>query len=317
MKASWPILTAVLVGALVLAVGLPSGSGAVSAQDLTPAPTERTVTVTGTGSVSATPNLALVTLGVETDAAQAATALSQNNQQIQAVVTAVTNAGVAAADVQTRVVQLPPRYAQPEATTGQVPTPPTSRGQVVGYTALNMVEVRVRNVSQLGSLIDAAVTAGANRVEGINFQVENPTNLLTQARQAAWNDALNTARQLATLAGSGLGQVMTITESTTGPIPVATDLRQGGAVPISPGSVNVETTVRVTWLLSGTAATPPAGATVTPTRTLSLTPLATMTVSGAPTASNATPLATMTIGSALPLSSVTPGATRTITPTTG
>jgi hypothetical protein len=102
----------------------------------------------------------------------------------------------------------------------------------------------------VGDLLDAAVEAGANQVEGIRFEVTQQTDLLTQAREAAWEDAERKAQQLADLAGGELGDVISINESTTVPRPVRLEVEEArAAVPIQPGQEEIRVDLQVTWAL--------------------------------------------------------------------
>jgi uncharacterized protein YggE len=122
---------------------------------------------------------------------------------------------------------------------------------VVGYTAVNIVEVKVKNLDRLGELLDAAVKAGGNTVEGINFEVSDAATLLDQAREAAMQDAKHKAEQLASLADASLGNVLTINEVSNTPRPVtrAGVVAAQAAVPVAPGTESIQVDVQVTWLL--------------------------------------------------------------------
>jgi uncharacterized protein YggE len=174
--------------------------------------------------------------------------LSQNSTQMSAVVDALQKAGVAAADIQTQVVQLQPQYEQPPVSA--TPSLTTTVPQLVGYIATNLVQVTVRKLDALGRLLDTAVQAGGNQIEGISFEVSDPAPALDQARQAAWNDALHKAQQLSELAGTQLGDVLSISESSPGPQPIfAPAVRASSAVPIQPGTQTIEVDLQVIWLL--------------------------------------------------------------------
>jgi uncharacterized protein YggE len=205
--------------------------------------TQRTVSVTGAGRVSAQPDQATVRLGVQTEAESAADALAENSERMQALLEALRDAGVQDADIQTQTLQLFPRYEQPVE--GAAPA-------LAGYTATNIVEARLRALDDLGAVLDAAVAAGGNSIDSIRFEVSDPAEALDQGRAAAMEDAQHKAEQLATLAGAELGEVLTISEATRTPPPVfeaapAADERV--AVPIEPGAQTVEVEVQVTWLL--------------------------------------------------------------------
>lgn len=251
-----------LVAALLLMPGM-AESGAV-AQVLTPTPTavltqaappvssgmQRSVTVTGTGRVAAQPDTGVVILGVQTEAEAASEALTQNSDQIQETIDALTQAGIAQADIRTQTIQLYPRYdfpqqTQPDAT----PAPP----RLLGFTAVNTLEVTIRDLGNVGEILDAAVTAGTNQIQGIRFDLEDRTELLDQARQAAFEDAQLKASQLAELAGAELGAVISISETSRFPQPfgdvAAADTGGAAEVPVLPGSQEVILNIHVTFAL--------------------------------------------------------------------
>lgn len=242
------IVALLLIGGLLMALLLPAAPAQLLAQEVMDDDgdePQRTLSVSGTGQVSAQPDVAVASLGVQTEAEEAAAALTQNNQQMQALLDALQAAGIAEEDIQTQVVRLQPQYEQPEPQTQGTP-------QLVGYRATNLLEVRVEEISSLGEILDAAVQAGGNRIENIRFEVSDPSELLDQAREAAWNDALHKAEQLAELAGSELGPVMTISETGSPPRPVveqAVGAQAEARVPIQPGTQTVEISIHVSWTL--------------------------------------------------------------------
>ena len=237
------VVSVVLVGALLVPALSPGLALQEEVGDDSP---RRTVSVTGNGQVSAQPDTAVVTLGVQTEAEEATTALAENSQQMQALVDVLQEAGIAAEDLQTQAVRLHPRYDQ--APSGEGPR------ELVGYTATNLVEVSMRDLDAVGEILDAAVQAGGNRIEGIRFEVRDPAPYLDQAREAAWNDAQHKAEHLANLANVELGEVLTINESGRGPQPVferAVMSEASAAVPIEPGSQTIEVDLQITWNLRG------------------------------------------------------------------
>lgn len=242
------IVALLLISGLILALLVPAGSPQLLAQeDATDDVDEprRTLSVSGSGTASGRPDAAVVTLGVETEAEEAAAALSLNNEQMQALIDALTGVGIAEENIQTQVVRLQPRYQQPE---------PQAQGtlELVGYRAINLVEVRVEELDSLGEILDAAVQAGGNRVENIRFEITDSADLEDQAREAAWNNALHKAEQLAELAGAELGPVLTIGETGQPPRPIVEQAVGGqaeAAVPIQPGTQDVQIDIHVTWTL--------------------------------------------------------------------
>jgi hypothetical protein len=211
----------------------------------------RTVTVSGTGQVTAEPDLVVIRVGVDTQAKEAAAALDENSEQMQDVIDALEAAGVAEDDIRTQTVSLFRVYEQPRV---EVSQPLTQTQRIIAFQASNIVEVRSEDLEAFGELLDTTVQAGGNRIEGIRFEVTDPAALLDQARQAAWADAQHKAEQLAESAGLQLGEVWTITEFSRTPRPFADEAagaaeRAAAAVPIEPGTQTLELDINVTWLL--------------------------------------------------------------------
>ncbi|MEW5854344.1 MAG: SIMPL domain-containing protein [Myxococcota bacterium] len=204
--------------------------------------TLRTLSVTGYGEVMATPDLATVAAGVETQAPTAAEALEENNRRMEALIAALTGAGVAREDIQTAGFSVYPVYA--EVLPGMPP-------KIDGYNVSNIVVVKVRRLDGLGALLDQLVNAGANTIHGVAFGFSNPQQMMDQARERAMADADRVAQHLARLAGAQVEMVLSISESTIPPIYggrgyAAAD---AAAVPVEPGQSAVSTTVQVTYTL--------------------------------------------------------------------
>lgn len=247
------VLGTVVLLVAALSFATPAGPLLAQAQTgsgtTTTSSTDRTISVSGVGQIQVQPDEAILSLGVQTQATEAAAAISQNNQQMTAVVSALKTAGVASTDIRTLTLSLTPQYQQPQPnSSGQTGTP-----AIVGYVATNVVQVTTKDPANLGALIDAATKAGANQINGIEFDLSNPTAALDQARQAAWQDAQHRATQLAQLAGVQLGNVMTITEATpTPPRPFAEALAPaaaGSSVPVESGTISIELDLSVTWAI--------------------------------------------------------------------
>lgn len=207
--------------------------------------TERTITVNGSGQVNMTPDIAIVRLGVQTEADSAAQALDDNSVRMQAVISATQAAGIAAEDIRTTGLRLQPRYDRPDD--GGV-------SQVTGYQASNNVEVTVRDLALLGPLLDEAVAAGSNTIDNIRFEVTDRAALAAAAREAAMNDAIAKAEQLTDLAGTTLGPVVTIRE-TGGTTPIVVQEAaafESAAVPVQPGTQTIEASVQVVWHITPT-----------------------------------------------------------------
>lgn len=208
---------------------------------------ERTITVSGQGRVSARPDIAVVSIGVETEADSATAALDENSVRMSGVISATLDAGVTRDDVQTEGLSLRPIYQRP----GPGPEGEEGPPELVGYRASNVVAVTVRDLDELGALLDAAVEAGGNRIQGIRFEISDNEELRSAAREAAMNEAIGKAEQLTELAGAELGDVLTIEEvGGEAPSPVRfaeTEQAAAAAVPVEPGRQEITVSLRVTW----------------------------------------------------------------------
>ena len=230
-----------LIALMVLATGLSAcGPLSVSVQ---PQPPVRTITVTGTGKVTLTPDIAYINIGVHTENASAKDAVAQNNTQAQAVVTAIKGFGVADKDIQTTNFSINPQ--QQYDTTGKV------TGTI--YVVDNTVYVTVRDLTKLGDLLDSTVSSGANNINSIQFDVADKTDALSQARAAAVTDARKQADELTKATNVALGDVETISyyDST---VPITMQFAKSDAlapaaasVPVQAGSMQISTTVTIVY----------------------------------------------------------------------
>ena len=242
--------TYLIVSFLVLAALLTGCAGAAFAQTETPADqgdeakVTRTVTVTGSGKVYLTPDIAYITIGVHTEGENAAEAVASNNAQAQEVIDALLAQGIAEKDIQTTNFSI---YPQQEYDTEGKPT-----GKIK-YIVDNSVFVTVRDITNVGDVLDAAVTAGANTINGIQFDVADKTAALSEAREAAVNDAGVKAEELASAAGVTLGDVQTISEYTSGgPQPMydmraAAPMAEAASVPIQTGQMLLTVEVNMVY----------------------------------------------------------------------
>lgn len=162
------------------------------------------ITVTGQGEVRAAPDVASLSLGVTTQADTATAALSQNNAAVAAVMQRLSAAGVDARDMQTTNLSLNPDWSS-ASSDGQ-------RAAISGYTVSNQLTVTVRQLAELGKVLDAAVADGANTLNGLSFGLAQPKPALDEARKAAVKDAQDRAALLVEAAGLKLGRVVSISE---------------------------------------------------------------------------------------------------------
>jgi uncharacterized protein YggE len=165
--------------------------------------------------------------------------MAENSRAMAKVVEALKHAGVASKDLQTQYVSLDPRYDQ-------------QGREVVGYSASNSVSAVVRELSQVGDVIDAAISAGANNVSGPSLSRGDRDKLYREALDSAMADAKAKAEVLAKAAGVAVGAVQSMTEGQQGggPVPLGfAAARLDAATPIEAGTTNIAATVRVVFAI--------------------------------------------------------------------
>jgi uncharacterized protein YggE len=225
-----PVAVALLAGVVAFAgVARPESAHGDSTQT-------DTVTTSGHGVITAVPDEATVSAGVRTDDATAAAALAANATKMNAVIAALKNAG--GGEVQTQQVSLYP-------TTDQ-------QGKVTGYTAQNTVSAKAK-IAAAGALIDAAVGAGANTVDGPSLTLSDQDALYRDALKKAVQDARAKALALADAGGFGVGPVSTVVEQSaagqpvfSGPVALAA---KDAATPVEPGTADVSADVTVSFTI--------------------------------------------------------------------
>ncbi|HSL27658.1 MAG TPA: SIMPL domain-containing protein [Anaerolineales bacterium] len=241
MKTKSFIVVTIMLFALVLSACAGAAPAAGSPSNL------RTLSVSGSGEAFLAPDIAYIYVGVHTEAATAAEAVADNNTQTQELIQALIDFGIAAEDIRTTNFSIWP-MDQFDPVTGR----PTGEKT---YAVDNTVYVTVRELDGLGDLLDAAVTAGANTVNSIQFDVADKDDALQQARAEAVEDAREQAQAIAQAAGLSLGEIQSISFIDPQPYPIF-DGRGGGggaaaeaAVPIQPGQLTFTVTVNVTYVL--------------------------------------------------------------------
>lgn len=240
MKRIGYMVAGVVLGAMV-ALQVPSLAQDTGSSD--PSTTQRSVTVSGTATIKASPDEAVVSLGVQTEANTAQGALSQNAERMTAVFAALNDQGISKDDIATSYVSLYPTYGN-------------SGMEITGYQAANQIDVTVHDMTKVGTVIDAAVGAGANLSNGITFKLSDESHGVDQALAAAVADARSKAEALAAAGDAQLGQVMTIQEtsaSSTPPIFYDRGMMAASAevpTPVSPPTLETQVSVTVVWTLT-------------------------------------------------------------------
>src|SRR5579862_9014402 len=202
-----------------------------------PAAAARTITVHGTGIVTSVPTSAVFTFGVSSEGATAAGALAANSRQMNKVITALKAKGIADANIQTAELSVSANL-----------TP--NGNKILNYTASNSVTALVKQIANAGPVIDAAVAAGANQLSGPTLSSTDQQALSRRALQAAIADARARAKVIAQAAGVTLGRVLTVSEVTSTPFPIAGAVAdRAAATPVEAGTVQTEADVNVTFAI--------------------------------------------------------------------
>ncbi len=205
------------------------------------------LSVNGHGEVTLPPDVAYVSIGVHSSGTDVSQAVSDNAAQVAQVMTALADMGIAREDMQTSnfSVYTSDNY---DPITGQV--------NGTNYTVDNTVNVTARELDRLGELLDRAVSAGANSIWGVTFDLENKDEALAEARDLAVQDALDGAQALASAAGVNIGKIVSVSYTNTGYYPGpyyglggGGGGAEGASTSIVPGLITVSADVYVTYAI--------------------------------------------------------------------
>jgi hypothetical protein len=204
-----------------------------------------TIVVSGAGRVAVEPDVAELRLGVAISRETVAEARREAAATMTAILAAIRETGVAERDIRTAMLSVQPRY---EYRDGQPPA-------LAGYDLSNVVEVTVRELASVGDVIDGSLRAGATSLDGLAFQVADPSAPETAARTAAVADARAKADVLAAAAGIRIAGVADIVEGGAPPsFPLAKAARMSLAAdsgtPVAAGTTEVVVTVTVTFRIA-------------------------------------------------------------------
>ncbi len=209
----------------------------------------RTLQLSATGEITAVPDMAIVTLGMETQAKTAKAALAANTRAMRRIFDRLKGQWqVDERDMVTTGFSVSPVYVAEKQADG------TIRHRLNGYRVTNMLTVRIRRLEDLGAVLDSVVSAGSNRVQGISFTFSDPEKLREAALRKAVQKAVRKARLMAKEAGFTLGPILSMHENASRPLPPVPAFRrtlmakaEGMPVPVARGEGKVSVSVSVTW----------------------------------------------------------------------
>jgi uncharacterized protein len=228
--------------AVALATASFATTGAAMASQVTITANNPVIDLTITESVTAKPDMAGFSTGVQTMAPTATEAVRQNNAQMAAVIAKLKKLGIAEKDIQTTQINLNQNF-------DYVNGNPVFKG----YQASNMVNVKLRDLRKLGDFLDALASDGATNFNGPTFGVDNEKPLLDAARDKVWKTATERALSFAKKAGYTNVRVIRVEESGGGNYPMpyaveATSMRSDAKnTPIAPGEINVTAALSFTF----------------------------------------------------------------------
>ncbi|UCH42380.1 MAG: SIMPL domain-containing protein [Dehalococcoidales bacterium] len=233
---------------LVLAGCTPVDTNGSEVKEINLSSQQEGIWVSGMGKVTVVPDIASLRLGIEAEGDTVSVARDQAAEAMDAVMTALTENGVADNDIQTEYFTIR-RITQWDREKEQE--------VITGYRVINMVTAKIRDIDNIGTVIDAVADAGGDltRVDSIDFTVDDPSDYYDEAREEAMAEARDKAEQLAELAGVILGNATYISEGSQIP-PVtrggyAMDVAEEMEVetPVSPGELEVILTVQVIYAI--------------------------------------------------------------------
>lgn len=203
-----------------------------------------TLALTGSAEIAVAPDRARIGSGVVTEGATAREALDANNAAMRRVIAALREAGVRDRDLRTGELNVAPRYSRPDRDDGD------GAPRIVGYEVTNRLDVLVRDLDELGTILDRVVDVGANRVDGIAFEVSDADARRDEARARALRDARRKAEIYAEAGDFALERILSVSEAggdQPRPTVARFDSAAAESVPVERGEQTLRVQVQVTW----------------------------------------------------------------------
>lgn len=233
--------------ALLLLVMLPSVSWGFETKN----PDPSILTVSASGTVTAPPDMVVISLGVETSGKALTDVQRQNSVAMQRVIDRVRGLNIDKERIQTTSFTVTPQYRQVSRRNAEAPlmTP-----EIIGYVVSNQLSVEVHALDKVAAVIDEALASGANRFHGLQWALRDEQPKRLQALQTAAGKAREKATALSQALKVKLVRVLNVSEAghVVSPTPymgraMASMESAVGDVPVSSGELKVEATVTLTY----------------------------------------------------------------------
>ena len=227
------------------------GEGAFAQSTNSVVPSTPFITVTGNATIEATPDQAIVRLGISQPGTTAKEAQENANRIGQAILKAIGALNVPAARIQTSRLTISPQYSQQRPGGNEAP-------RITGYTANNSIAVTLDNLTLIGPVVDAGLASGANQLNGVQFQLKDDATAREQALKAAVSEARGKATAIAQALSVTLGPLQEASESGSYVTPLeergeavfAMAARAPTATPVSPGQIQVTAGVMLKYAIT-------------------------------------------------------------------
>ncbi|WP_324716924.1 SIMPL domain-containing protein [Carboxydochorda subterranea] len=239
---------AALALAMLGLVALPAASGDTLAAAPSQSEAERTVVVVGQARLWARPDAAQLVVGIDSEAPTAQAAQRDNARKARQVMAALDALGIPLRDLQTTSTQLMPVYRYDDQ---------EKQPRLAGYRASYTLRLTLKDLDQVGTVVDSVVAAGANRIDSIRFMAQDTGALENEALTLAVRDAMNQARTLAAAAGVTLGPLLSISGVRFSGAPEPPIVRplagraasEAATTPVEPGLLEFTASVTLTYRL--------------------------------------------------------------------
>lgn len=187
-------------------------------QKINTAATTNTVSFSGEGKVISKSDIALVNLSIVTESATSKSAQDNNSKKSKAVVEFLKKQKIEDKDIKTTSYNIYPQYSYPRY----------DKPVISGYQVNQTMEIKIRNLDDVSAILDGVVSAGANQINNLSFEIDEPEKLKSEARKMAIDDAKKKARELEKELGIDLGKIINFSESAGGfPTPIFLEAKGG------------------------------------------------------------------------------------------